>query len=511
MKHAACIPALALTVAMLPMLAHAQGYTTIIRTAIVNGRTVPDRAWKAGIEIRPEDYIQWIAAVRTTAGDTIEAASYLTELRHGDVTQQRLQTAPTIEYKGLPEGDYTLRIHAQLAPGSTAAPILVRFRVSRTLAIGDEQSPPPTAPDTTASTEAPAFPIRLWIAVALASSVISLILATLLLQHRRRSRLTAQDFDRLHTELDRAKSQITELEQHNHQLHQELDQVHQRLTAYQQHAEQNNKHLAEQNRQLRQQVERLRAAKERLEQLQKEKDELLSRLVHDIKNPLLVIEELVQLLRHYDNNSTQMQQLLNDLAETTSRVLALSQQVSRLLALEGSDGLAFDVEAVNLTEILRSVIRRNAYLARRKSIEILEELPDSMVAECDPQRIEEAFENVVSNAIKYSHANSIVFVRAKAGVTTHTIEIEDHGVGMSLEDMQRLFERGMQGSASPTSQEPSSGIGLWIVRRIIDRHNGTISVRSTQGEGTLVTITLPTTQSQMQFSSDSATPISENQ
>lgn len=219
----------------------------------------------------------------------------------------------------------------------------------------------------------------------------------------------------------------------------------------------------------------------------------------------------MQLLRQYDSNSTQMHQLLNDLAETTSRVLALSQQVSRLLALEGSDGLLLDIESVNLTEILRSVIRRNAYLARRKGIEIIEELPENMVAECDPQRIEEAFDNVVSNAIKYSHANSIVLVRAKAGEASHTIEIEDHGVGMSTEDMQRLFERGMQGSAAPTAQEPSSGIGLWIVRRIIDRHNGTIKICSTQGEGTLVTITLPATQSQMQPASDDSAPISRNQ
>lgn len=500
MKLTACVAGFALIVTVLPMTARAQENTTIIRAAIVNGRTVPDRVWKTGISIRPEDYIQWIAAVRTSVGDTIEAASYLTELNHGDVSQQRLQTAPTIEYKGLPEGDYALRIQAQLAPGNSAAPILLRFHVGRTLAIGEEQSSLPSASDTTASAGTAAFPIRLWIAVALASSIISLILATLLLQYRRRSRITAQDFDRLHTELVHAKNRITELEQ-----------LHHRLVAYQQHAEQNNKHLAEQNHQLHQQVERLRAAKERLEQLQQEKDELLSRLVHDIKNPLLVIEELVQLIRHYDSNSSQIQQIVNDLAETTSRVLALSQQVSRLIALEGSDGQPFSVEAVNLIEILRSVIRRNAYLARRKGIEILEELPESMVAECDPQRIEEAFDNVVSNAIKYSPANSIVLVRAKEGEASHRIEIEDHGVGMSTEEMHRLFSRGMQGSARPTAHELSSGIGLWIVRRIIDRHNGSITVRSTQGEGTVVTISLPATQQQTPRSSDGRAPVSENQ
>jgi signal transduction histidine kinase len=491
-------PAAVLIIALFTLDATAQQHATILRSVSVNGCTVPEHVWKAGITIRPEDFVQWHVAVCTAEGDTIEAASYLVELSNEEVTQQRILTAPALEYKGLPEGDYTLRLQAQVEAGKIATPLLVRFRVGHSLGIGHEQHADPSTVDSTASSQSPAFPLRLWIAIALGSSFISVIMAFLLLQHRRRTRLTAQDFDHLRSELENAKATIAALKQFKQEQQRDLDDLRHRLELHRAQAEQTNKHLAEQNRQLRDQVERLRAAKERLEKLQEEKDELLSILIHDIKNPLLVIEQMVQLLRKYDSNSTEMQTILNDLAETASRIVALSQQVSRLLAFERSDGLPLNLDTVNLTEILHSVIQRNAYLARRKEIEILQELPQQLVAECDPQCIEEVFDNILSNAIKYSHPKSVVIVRATAGETSISIEFEDHGVGMSSDDPQRLFERGMQGSSSPTANEPSSGIGLWIVRRLIERHNGTIAVRSTKGEGTIVTITLPAHQGQEQ-------------
>jgi chromosome segregation ATPase len=110
-------------------------------------------------------------------------------------------------------------------------------------------------------------------------------MAFLLLQHRRRTRLTAQDFDHLRSELENAKATLAALEQFKQEQQRDLDDLRHRLELHRAQAEQTNKHLAEQNRQLRDQVERLRAAKERLEKLQEEKDELLSILIHDIKNP----------------------------------------------------------------------------------------------------------------------------------------------------------------------------------------------------------------------------------
>lgn len=472
----------------------AQEYMTILRMVSVNGRRVSESEWKKGIEIRPEDYIEWVPAVRTTAGDTIEAATYLIELRYDSIVHHRTIIEPRIEYKGLQQGNYSLRIQAQLPTAATISPLLIRFRVGSHLSLSNEESNstsngafPPAHP-------LPAFSLQLWIVLASATSVVSLVLVALLLRTRRRTKHTIQDIEQLHHQLETAQQQIELLVQQRQHAEQELAAIRASIASQLAQVEEHNRQLRQQNHHLRRQVERLRAAKRRLQELQAEKDTLFSMILHDIKNPLLVIESLVQLLRNYDSNSTEMQQLLNDLAETTSRIVALSQQASRLLAIEHGDGIGLLVEQVNLTEILQSVTHRNTYLASRKNITIIEELPPHLHAECDPQRIEEVFDNVLSNAIKYSHEGSVVIVRASSTNEQHAIEIEDHGVGMTNEDLQHLFERGATLSSKPTAGEPSSGIGLWIARRIVEHHGGTISVQSTKGKGTTVRIVLPVMQ-----------------
>lgn len=472
----------------------AQEYVTILRTVSVNGRSINESAWKKGIEIRPEDYIEWVPAVRSAAGDTMEAASYLIELRYDSITHHRTIIEPRIEYKGLQAGDYTLRIQAQMPAAATVSPLLLRFRVGSHLSLSDGESdlPPNVTPSPADSLTA--FPLQLWIVLALATSAVSLVLVALLLRTRRRTKHTMQDVEQLRHQLETAQQQIELLERQRQRAEEELTSIRTDIANRLAQSEEHNRQLRQQNHHLRQQVERLRAAKQQLQALQEEKDALFSMILHDIKNPLLVIESLVQLLRHYDSNSTEMQQILSDLAETTSRIVALSQQVSRLLAIEQSDRIGLHFEQTNLTDIIRSVTHRNTYLARRKNIQIIEELPPHLIAECDPQRIEEVFDNVLSNAIKYSHEGTIVIIRANNAGDHHIIEIEDHGVGMTSEDLQHLFERGVQLSSKPTAGESSSGIGLWIVRRIVEHHHGTISVQSTKGKGTTVRISLPITQ-----------------
>ncbi|MCX7930413.1 MAG: HAMP domain-containing histidine kinase [Chlorobi bacterium] len=472
---------------------HAQEYTTIVRNVRVNGTEVSPRKWKEHFTIRSEDYVEITVGTRSTAGDTIDASGYILDLQSKGMNHQRFQTESVIQYKGLSHGEYSLRIQAQVSPGVTAAPVLVRFSVGSELDIGatDASVTSNSSEMTTAVPLAQKFPVRLWIVLALTTSIVALVLAILYLKHRRRTKLDLLQSTSLGQELERVQKHSAELQKHNEQLEYELSELRVRFERATTKLEQHNKSLAQQNQHLRHQVERLRAAKRQLEQLQQEKDALLGMIIHDIKNPLLVIEQLVRLLRNYDSNSADMQQLLNDLVETTSRVVALSQQVSRLLSIERHNGLHLEIQSVDLADILRSVIHRNSYLARQKNIEILQQLPERMTADCDPQRMEEVFDNVLSNAIKYSHPESVVVVRAHSSGDHYTIEFEDHGVGMSNDDLLHLFEPGAPRSNTPTAGEPSSGLGMWIVRRLIERHGGTISVRSTKGEGTVVSITIP--------------------
>jgi len=131
-------------------------------------------------------------------------------------------------------------------------------------------------------------------------------------------------------------------------------------------------------------------------------------------------------------------------------------------------------------------------LADRKSIALLQEVePDLPLIIADPQRLEEVLDNLVSNGIKYSQPGATVVVRAYARDDKLYIEVEDNGLGMSEEDVRQAFQRGVRLGSKPTGGEPSSGLGLWIVKRLVEAHHGHVRIRSALGKGTTVYVELP--------------------
>ena len=113
---------------------------------------------------------------------------------------------------------------------------------------------------------------------------------------------------------------------------------------------------------------------------------------------------------------------------------------------------------------------------------------------CDTNRIPEAIDNLISNAIKYSPIGGKISVLVTHDEDNAIIRITDEGAGLSPEDLGRLFGRFQRLSAKPTAGESSTGLGLSIVKRIIDMHGGEVTAASPgPGQGSTFTITLPTT------------------
>ena len=114
---------------------------------------------------------------------------------------------------------------------------------------------------------------------------------------------------------------------------------------------------------------------------------------------------------------------------------------------------------------------------------------------CDTDRIREAIDNLLSNAIKYSPIGGKISVTVSDGNDHTGISVTDEGAGLSPEDLGRLFGRFQRLSAKPTAGESSTGLGLSIVKRIIDMHGGEVTAKSAgHGEGSTFTITLPAAQ-----------------
>ena len=249
--------------------------------------------------------------------------------------------------------------------------------------------------------------------------------------------------------------------------------------------------LLKQNHDLKAQVERLSKNKLEVEELQKQKEELFAMIIHDIKNPASLIKSLVDLLRSYDLTTTEQHDVINDIFETTTKIVNLSQEVSRILALEGSN-LNLNLEKTQVNEVIQDVYQLNKHNSDNKHIEMLIDLkPNLPEAYFDPQKIYEVIENLVSNAIKFSQKGGQIRLRTSKADKDVVIEVSDNGVGLSEDDVKKAFQRGNILSAKPTAGENSTGLGLWIVKKIVEAHKGRVWVKSALGIGSTFAFSIP--------------------
>ncbi len=142
--------------------------------------------------------------------------------------------------------------------------------------------------------------------------------------------------------------------------------------------------------------------------------------------------------------------------------------------------------------MLAEVVTANRGLAERKRQIINLVSPPVHWSSCDPDRLREAVDNLLSNAIKYSSAGGRIELSMSGGEDTTIISIKDEGAGLSQEDLGRLFGRFQRLSAKPTAGETSTGLGLSIVKRIVELHGGSVAAQSPgPGKGATFTIQLP--------------------
>lgn len=253
--------------------------------------------------------------------------------------------------------------------------------------------------------------------------------------------------------------------------------------------------VAERTRQLTVANERLTSQWARLKRTNDHKAEVLGTVAHDLKNPLGVIlgrsEMMGELLGldppNIDRAKAQIEQIRSSVARMTSMVDELIND-----AMLDAEDIVLRQADIDAAAIVAAVIDANAPLAERKRQTLVFTGPDNLPGRADPDRLREAIDNLVSNAIKYSPAGGRIHVTLSSSEVGHRLAVTDSGPGLSPEDQQRLFGRFQRLSAKPTAGESSTGLGLFICRRIIELHGGRITATSDgPGRGATFAITLP--------------------
>ena len=225
------------------------------------------------------------------------------------------------------------------------------------------------------------------------------------------------------------------------------------------------------------------------------KTEILGTVAHDLKNPLAVILGRAEMLRDMTEAQPQpieaMHAQIGHIRDTARR---LTGMIETLIAdaMNDAHDIAVRREPIDVAALAREVSQANAPLAETKGQRLRSEIPESLVLHGDAERLREAMDNLVSNAIKYSPPGGEITVTVVREEAETVYAVRDRGPGLSPEDLGRLFGRFQRLSAKPTAGEGSTGLGLSIVKRIAELHGGRATAEMHGAEpGSTFAIRLP--------------------
>ncbi|MEO9869243.1 ATP-binding protein [Ekhidna sp.] len=246
-----------------------------------------------------------------------------------------------------------------------------------------------------------------------------------------------------------------------------------------------NSQIEEQQEDIRQKNEQLMNRNAQLVALNEEKNNLVKILAHDIRSPLSQIIMIADIINQKmaDSIEESDQKLLGQVTASAERI---NQMVTKILDVDGLEETRIKVlqERVNITVIMRDVAQRYRPIAAKKGVELTVELCENHnMVRTDHLLLLLVLENLISNAVKFSDANTTVELKSECAYDSVLFKVSDEGPGFSEEDKKKLFNRFQKLSAKPTAGEASTGLGLSIVKKYVQDLGGKVWVESEEGKG----------------------------
>ena len=218
--------------------------------------------------------------------------------------------------------------------------------------------------------------------------------------------------------------------------------------------------------------------------------DFISHASHQLKTPLSLLSaatETVALDRA--KSPEKLAQYLGIIRAEVARLSALVQRILEFSRLQQQRGYEF--ERVDLTALVQETVAAfERSLSSQQFSFVVELTGPAPTISADPAAIEQTLVNLLDNAVKYSGTNRTIIVRVRAASGAATIEVADHGIGISRADRARIFEKFYRGSGA-TAHREGFGLGLPIVQELVQAHRGRIEVESTVGAGSTFRVVLP--------------------
>jgi len=226
------------------------------------------------------------------------------------------------------------------------------------------------------------------------------------------------------------------------------------------------------------------------------KSEFLSTAAHELRTPMSIILGYAELLklRSFDQNTeTRMVDSIHDQSQS---IVILLNELLDLARIEANAGKAFNMVKEQIAPIIETLAETFMLADDTRKVKLLPlpKLPELMI---DKEKISQALKNCLSNAFKFSDETSEVSMEVVLNQTADKIKdksevaitIRDHGIGMTPQQLARIFEKFYR--ANPTGKYPGTGLGMTLIKEIIEHHHGRVIIESEYGKGTTMTLILP--------------------
>jgi len=212
---------------------------------------------------------------------------------------------------------------------------------------------------------------------------------------------------------------------------------------------------------------------------------------HELKTPLATIRLAIGEICSSDMESLSPS-IRDNLLRLNNQVLRMERLVKDLLDMSSLETLSgLDLKPVHLTELLSALIEDYRLLSDARNIMMEVNLPENLWVKGDEEKLRRAFSNLLDNAIKYNEDGGQIAIRAKRDVAEAVVIIENTGPGVPEEDLPKVFDQFYRIEKSRSLDYGGSGLGLSIVKRIVELHKGKVDIESKPGARTRVIVRLP--------------------
>ena len=253
-----------------------------------------------------------------------------------------------------------------------------------------------------------------------------------------------------------------------------------------------NKLLQAQNEQISLVNKQLSESEMNLKELNATKDKFFSIISHDLKNPfsslLSMSESISENFQHTDDEDkltifTKIHQSVKHIYSLLNNLLTWSRNQS--------ERISFEPVEFNLSKLIEININLHRIAAEKKGIKLVANYQEDILAYADREMINTVLRNLISNAVKFSTNDSSIEIETKKENYHIKVLVKDQGIGISEENLQRLFRIDVKFKATGTAGEKGTGLGLVLCKEFVEKNKGKIKVDSILGEGSVFSFTIP--------------------